>query len=178
MDFATPVKRRTTESVVPMINVVFLLLIFFLMTSELAPPEPIEVTPPEAEGESADKAPAILYVGPDGTLAYGDLRGEAAVTAFAEAAADAPRLRADAGLGNDADGGGEALRGKRRLSRRDLTGWFGARGRFALALNALTASKEGERGSCLRSYSRRDDVADRARSCSSRQLTVSEECGC
>lgn len=98
MDFATPVKRRATESVVPMINVVFLLLIFFLMTSELAPPEPVEVTPPEAEGESADKAPAILYVAPDGTLAYGDLRGEAAVTAFAEAAADAPRLRADAGV--------------------------------------------------------------------------------
>ncbi|MGB1619323.1 MAG: biopolymer transporter ExbD, partial [Flavobacteriales bacterium] len=32
-----------------MTDLVFLLLIFFLMTSRLAPPDPFEVTPPQAE---------------------------------------------------------------------------------------------------------------------------------
>lgn len=99
MDFAPPRKRPRGESIVPMINVVFLLLVFFLMTSQLAPPEPIEVSPPRATGEEGTSAQVILFMGADGTLAFRDLTGEAAMTAFAEAAATAdapPLLRADA----------------------------------------------------------------------------------
>lgn len=99
MDFAPPVKRPRGESIVPMINVVFLLLVFFLMTSQLAPPEPIEVTPPTAEGEEGTPVQVILFMGPDSTIAFRDLKGDAALAAFAEEAAEAtepPLFRADA----------------------------------------------------------------------------------
>jgi len=98
---AAPRRRRPRESVVPMINVVFLLLIFFLMSAELAPPDPLEVTPPTATGEPAPTgAGGPLFMDRDGRLAFGDLRDAEAVAAFAAEAAgraegDPPRLRAD-----------------------------------------------------------------------------------
>lgn len=98
IDFAPPRRRTRGESIVPMINVVFLLLVFFLMTSQLAPPEPIDVTPPEAGGETVEPGPATLFMGPDGTVAFRDLTGPDALAAFAAAgagAAQAPVLRAD-----------------------------------------------------------------------------------
>lgn len=97
MDFSQPRRRQAAESVVPMINVVFLLLIFFLMTSELAPPEPVEVAPPVAEGAMADRAEDTLYLGEDGTFAYGELRGDAALAAFAAATPGAGQVKADGG---------------------------------------------------------------------------------
>lgn len=105
--------RRRSENIVPMINVVFLLLIFFLMTAEIAPPDPVDVAPPSAaEGEAgrAEDRPT-LYLAADGTLAFEEARGTDAVlsalTAAAQAAcaAGCPEgvrpalvLRADAGL--------------------------------------------------------------------------------
>ncbi|WP_318246195.1 biopolymer transporter ExbD [Pseudooceanicola nanhaiensis] len=103
LNFAPPPKKDRGESIVPMINVVFLLLIFFLMTSRLAPPEPIEVAPPVAtSGEEAENAPVLFYSA-EGEIAFEDLRGEAAIAAMAAAAdaagpdAPAPQLRADQG---------------------------------------------------------------------------------
>ena len=40
MNFATPRRTRPRENVVPLINVVFLLLIFFVLAGTLRPPEP------------------------------------------------------------------------------------------------------------------------------------------
>lgn len=99
MRFARPPRRPRPEAVVPMINVVFLLLIFFLMTSELAPAPPLEVEPPLAEAQPATGENPVLYVAADGGLAFGTARGEAALSA---AAALAPETRlavlADAAL--------------------------------------------------------------------------------
>ena len=96
---AQPAPRRVRENVVPMINVVFLLLIFFLMTAQIAPPEPIALTPPEAEAGERPGAERALHVGADGTLAYGDARGDAALDAVSRRDQDTPlRLRADAEL--------------------------------------------------------------------------------
>lgn len=93
-----PLRRRPAENVVPMINVVFLLLIFFLMTAEIAPPEPFDVAPPHAEGTPVDVGDR-LYAGPEGALAYGTARGPAVFAALADRAGEAPLpLRADAGL--------------------------------------------------------------------------------
>lgn len=39
MNFATPRRTRPRENVVPLINVVFLLLIFFMLAGTLRPPE-------------------------------------------------------------------------------------------------------------------------------------------
>jgi biopolymer transport protein ExbD len=96
MDFGARPRRPRGESVVPMINVVFLLLIFFLMTATITPPDPFGATPPEARAAERPERGQTLHVGPDGALALGDLRGEAALAAIA---ADAPLLvRADASL--------------------------------------------------------------------------------
>ncbi len=98
MDFSpvTP-PRRAAENIVPMINVVFLLLIFFLMSAQIAPPDPIDVTVPDSTSEAAPLDPAALYVGADGTLAYGGVTGDAALAALADHDG-VLSLRADASL--------------------------------------------------------------------------------
>ncbi len=77
MDLPRPARRPARESVVPMINVVFLLLIFFLMTAQITPPEPFEVNPPESSAEAPADGRHILFVAADGGLALGDLRDDA-----------------------------------------------------------------------------------------------------
>lgn len=108
MRFDEPPRPRPAENLLPMINVVFLLLIFFLIAAKLAPPSPFAITPPEAARDGAAGAPGqalVLWLGADGTLAYGAARGEAAMAALAQARAtcteDCTRLtlRADAGAG-------------------------------------------------------------------------------
>jgi biopolymer transport protein ExbD len=71
MDFAPPPRRRAAENLLPMINVVFLLLVFFLITAKLAPPDPLPVTlPAAAAGQDAEgAAEPALYLGADGGLA-------------------------------------------------------------------------------------------------------------
>lgn len=98
MEMARPARRPKPEGIVPMINVVFLMLIFFLMTAQIAPPDPIEVEPPVAEAEPTATDGATLHLGADATLAFEAFRGEAAIAAaIAEAEAlDAPLyIRAD-----------------------------------------------------------------------------------
>ena len=63
---------------VPMINVAFLLLIFFMLAAQIAPPDPIEIDLPEAVGGAPVKDPDALFVGADGSLAFGELRDRAA----------------------------------------------------------------------------------------------------
>jgi len=75
MRFPAPSRATPRESIVPMINVVFLLLIFFLMTAQIAPPEPFEVTPPQAEALNPAEGSFTLYLGADGQLAYRDASG-------------------------------------------------------------------------------------------------------
>lgn len=101
MDFSDAPRKTPTESVVPMINVVFLLLIFFLMTAQIAPPEPIDVELPDAGIETEVAAPFQLFLGSDGTLAFQDAKG----THEALHALEVERVRACA------DGGCEGLEG-------------------------------------------------------------------
>ena len=68
-------KRRREENVIPMINVVFLLLIFFLMTAHIAPPAALEVTLPEVKIDAAAEGALTLYLGADGTPAFRDVIG-------------------------------------------------------------------------------------------------------
>ncbi|MCW9043936.1 MAG: biopolymer transporter ExbD [Pseudopelagicola sp.] len=91
-----PAKRPARESIVPMINVVFLLLIFFLMTAQIAPPDPFEITLPAADAETPAEGQHILYVSADGDLAYGDIKGDAIFAALGALDATEPLLiRAD-----------------------------------------------------------------------------------
>ncbi|MBV2360500.1 biopolymer transporter ExbD [Thalassococcus sp. CAU 1522] len=75
--------RRGAEPVVPMINIVFLLLIFFLMTARIAPQAPFDVTLPRAAADPGENAAQPLYVSGDGALAFGAVNGAAAVAAAA-----------------------------------------------------------------------------------------------
>lgn len=97
MRFGAARRRERHESIVPMINVVFLLLVFLLLTAEIAPAPPVEIRPPEAEVETAAPAGAwILHIAADGTAALGALRGAAALDAVPAGAE--LELRADAAL--------------------------------------------------------------------------------
>ncbi len=99
MDFAPARRRQRAESIVPMINVVFLLLIFFLMTAQIAPPDPFDITPPNAEGAEAEAQPDTLYLSAGAELAYEDATGEDVFTALARRTAQEPlTIRADAAL--------------------------------------------------------------------------------
>jgi biopolymer transport protein ExbD len=107
MKFGSPPPQRANQdrAIVPMINVVFLLLIFFLMTASLTVPAPFALDPPIAQGEVANPQPGSLMISATGELVYGDARGQDAVFAsLARRAADpadgAPPLaiRADAAL--------------------------------------------------------------------------------
>ncbi len=100
MDLSPPLRRPRAESIVPMINVVFLLLIFFLMTSHLAQPEPFEVTPPNADLDAEAKAEPVLYIDAEGRMHFDGSEGEDALERLSQASADdqVVMLRADAKL--------------------------------------------------------------------------------
>jgi len=80
MDFGEPARPARAEAALPMINLVFLLLIFFLMVATLAPRPPEAVEPPEVV-EAARLEPDVVRValGTDGQVAFGDMRGETAL---------------------------------------------------------------------------------------------------
>ena len=77
MRIDTPPRKPRGESIIPMINVVFLLLIFFLLTAQIAPSTPFEVTPPESRSDQPANERGVLYVSATGELAYDDARGDA-----------------------------------------------------------------------------------------------------
>ncbi|MEM6481996.1 MAG: biopolymer transporter ExbD [Pseudomonadota bacterium] len=100
MDLSEPPAKPRKEAIVPMINVVFLLLIFFLMTSQLSQPEPFEVTPPVSSVEGEPESEPVLYVNAEGRFAFESLEGEQAIEALASQSSetDVIQLRADAEL--------------------------------------------------------------------------------
>ena len=83
MDFGEPARPARAEAALPMINLVFLLLIFFLMVATLAPRPPEAVEPPEVV-EAARLEPDVIRIalGTDGQVAFGDMRGETTLTGF------------------------------------------------------------------------------------------------
>ncbi|WP_439124217.1 ExbD/TolR family protein [Marivita sp.] len=91
-------RRSAREPVVPMINVVFLLLIFFLMTAQIVPPAPFDLDLPRATGHE-DTGQNALYINDDGEIAFDTARGDLALTqAISIAAEDPLRVHADANL--------------------------------------------------------------------------------
>ena len=63
------------DRIMPLINIVFLLLIFFLVAGVIKEVEPLEVEPPASTAD-VEAAPAdlTLYISPEGRIALGDLR--------------------------------------------------------------------------------------------------------
>jgi biopolymer transport protein ExbD len=96
-----PEARPAGARIVPMINMVFLLLVFLLLTAKLAPSAPIEIDLPEAEAALPPvPAEAVLYLGADGVPVFGALRGEAALATLPQGGQI--EIRADAALAAEA----------------------------------------------------------------------------
>lgn len=97
-------RRSDEERVLPLINVVFLLLIFFMLAGRLVANDPLDVTPPQSASEGpAELREQVVYVGGDGRLAFdGSVLDKAALKAavtarLADATDRRVRLKADGG---------------------------------------------------------------------------------
>ena len=97
MQFPDDTPRRGGDNLLPMINVVFLLLIFFLISAEMTPPEPFEVSSPEAHLTEEANGSFTLYTDAQGRLAFngvedaasggeqgGDAQGDVVITMDAD----------------------------------------------------------------------------------------------
>jgi biopolymer transport protein ExbD len=107
-----PRSRRTSEdNVLPLINIVFLLLIFFMIAGALSTRPPFDLQPPRAEAAPSTPAPATagIAIAGDGRIAF---RGEEIpLEALAERARDWSENRdADQPLTLRADGGADSER--------------------------------------------------------------------
>ncbi|QFT30359.1 Biopolymer transport protein ExbD/TolR [Labrenzia sp. THAF82] len=69
--------KRPLETTISLINIVFLMLIFFLVTGQLTPPQDPDVILPETKSSDPLPPPDALYARGDGALVY----REAPVTA-------------------------------------------------------------------------------------------------
>ncbi len=88
--------RRYPEGVLPLVNVVFLLLVFFMLAGRIEPEEVLPVDPPEVEAlEGAPADPEAILLAADGRLAFGGrIMDEAALLdAIAARPPDAAPLR-------------------------------------------------------------------------------------
>ena len=82
MRLPAPERRDQGENVIPLINVVFLLLIFFMLAGSFQATEPFEVEPPEVRaGEPEDDDEGVILLGADGQLAFEGERLEAGALA-------------------------------------------------------------------------------------------------
>lgn len=101
MDFSNPKPRRQSEPALPMINVVFLLLIFFLMSAQITVPPPLDITPPSASTTDTTVDDLRLHLDAEGTLALDLLREDAVWAKLSTVEAPGQKallIRADAGL--------------------------------------------------------------------------------
>lgn len=96
MHFDTPKPRNDDERILPLINVVFLLLIFFMLAGALTSTDPFEVEAPRSDSESrpADHD-MIIHIGSDGALALDGERvaREAMLAAIGTRLSETPEAR-------------------------------------------------------------------------------------
>ena len=95
MRFDAPTRRRGDENIVPMINVVFLLLVFFLMTAQIAPPLPEPIITPTGTGDAPAGQNSRLYIGASGIPSYMEATGQAAIDMILAQRPDRVTLYAD-----------------------------------------------------------------------------------
>lgn len=74
MRMPEPSRREQGENVIPLINIVFLLLIFFMLAGTLTRPDLFNVEPPETVRGMETDVPdeGLILMGGDGRLAFDD----------------------------------------------------------------------------------------------------------
>jgi len=101
-----PERRSRGITILPLINVVFLLLIFIVLSGVISSPDPFKLVPPDASaGEDVENvgSDTIVYVANTGELRFRDLGDEADVLALVgqlagSGALETLTVRADAGV--------------------------------------------------------------------------------
>lgn len=75
MKIALPGRRRPPgDNMLPVINIVFLLLIFFMLLGAMSAPDAFAVRPPQSAAQApSDPAETVLAIGLDGRMALGRL---------------------------------------------------------------------------------------------------------
>jgi biopolymer transport protein ExbD len=69
MRFDPPRPKSDDERILPLINVVFLLLIFFMLAGQLAATDPFDIEPPSSASENEPgAADIVVLIGADGRL--------------------------------------------------------------------------------------------------------------
>ena len=69
-------RRVAKESIIPMVNVIFILLIFFLMTSSFIIPDPFEIEKPYADSSNKITREERLYISKTGKIVVANLDNE------------------------------------------------------------------------------------------------------
>jgi len=69
MRFHRPDKTETPETMLPMINIVFMLLIFFMLLANFNASAPFPVVPPKADGSLPTPQGLTIFVAADGRIA-------------------------------------------------------------------------------------------------------------
>ena len=105
MRFPIPSRRNESENTLPLINVVFLLLIFFMIAGRLSEADPFQVMPPESSSE--------IHPGERDLLVHVDAQGAVALEgqpiAAEHLAAEVTRLLPESGVVRlKADGAADA----------------------------------------------------------------------
>lgn len=72
MKIKQPNRRENPENIVPLINIVFLLLIFFMLTARLSPQDPFELRVPSSSAATTEEkqVEGVLYLSKDSELVY------------------------------------------------------------------------------------------------------------
>jgi biopolymer transport protein ExbD len=108
--FERDIRRPNDEErILPLVNVVFLLLIFFMLAGRLSATDPLRVEPPSSASQGmVGQKETVVSVGADGRLAFDGVLMDAAALRAAVAervtAGETPRIRLRA------DGRAEAIR--------------------------------------------------------------------
>ncbi len=95
MQFRQNKARRASDDdrILPLINVVFLLLIFFMLAGQLAATDPFVIEPPKSESEGQNRPQdMVILASADGRFALDgiEMSEEAVITAARQRLEDAP----------------------------------------------------------------------------------------
>lgn len=64
-------KPSQDDNLIPLINIVFLMLIFFMVAGHISPSDPLTVQPPTSSSETPEsEKPLVLVVSTDGQIAF------------------------------------------------------------------------------------------------------------
>ena len=73
MKMFTPKKRASIVNITPLIDVVFILLVFFMLAGAIESPEELSVAPPVSDSEmSSDIEDVVILIDEEGRVAFQD----------------------------------------------------------------------------------------------------------